>query len=73
MKFFEKSSNKAIGIAMAAIMVASIFAILAPASVADPSVPSGKVAIYYLNPDNSSVPDGLFLKTHGLTNECFRC
>ncbi len=58
MKFFEKSSNKAIGIAMAAIMVASIFAILAPASVADPSVPSGKVAIYYLNPDNSSVPDG---------------
>ena len=58
MKFFEKNSNKAIGIVMAAIMVASIFAILAPVSVADPPVPSGKVAIYYLNPDNSSVPDG---------------
>ncbi len=58
-----KSGKKTIGMTMAAIIVASVFAMVAPVSVADPPVPSGKVAIYYLVPDNSSVPDGYWHTT----------
>jgi len=54
----EKSGKKTIGMAMVAIMVASVFAMFAPISVGDTPVPSGKVGIYYLVPDNSSVPEG---------------
>ncbi|PXF52802.1 MAG: hypothetical protein C4B56_04520 [Candidatus Methanophagaceae archaeon] len=53
----KKSGKIAMGMAMAAIMLGSIFAMIAPASIAQPPVPTGKDAIYYLEPDNSTVPD----------------
>jgi len=51
-------SKKAIGIAMAAIMVASIFATFAPVlgDWREPPPTGGMPAIYYLGPDNSSAP-----------------
>jgi len=54
-------SKKAIGIAMAAIMVASIFAVIAPQAFGyfrPVPIPGGEKAIYYLSPQNSSVPEG---------------
>ncbi len=47
-------SKKAIGIAMAAVMVTTIFVILTPAAFGQPSVPPGEEAIYYLVPQNSN-------------------
>ena len=54
----RKSNKKVIGIAMVAIMIVSIFAMIAPASVArdPPPVPPGSNGIYYLGPDDGSVP-----------------
>ena len=59
----EKSGKKTMGMVMAAIIVASVFAMFAPISVGNTPVPSGKVAIYYLVPDNSSVPAGYYYTT----------
>ena len=52
----SKGGKKAIGMAMAAIIVASVFAMVAPVSVADPNVPPGKEARFFLVPTNSYVP-----------------
>ncbi len=51
----KESGNKAIGIAMAAIMLALIFAVITPASVAK-DVPPGEESIFYLIPRDSSAP-----------------
>ena len=52
----KKNGKKVVGIAMAALMIASIFAMIAPASVArdPPPVQPGTNATYYLEPDDSS-------------------
>ena len=57
LKKCKKCNSKVIGVVMAAILVASIFAAFAPASIGQPSPPTGG-AIYYLAPDNSSVSGG---------------
>ncbi|RJS79174.1 hypothetical protein CW713_08695, partial [Methanophagales archaeon] len=49
----KKSGKKAISIAMAAIMIASIFAMIAPAfGVRNVPVPSGKAGIFFLDPQH---------------------
>jgi len=53
----KKNGKKVVGIAMAALMIASIFAMIAPASVArdpPPPVQPRTNATYYLEPDDSS-------------------
>ncbi len=51
-------SKKAIGIAMAAVMVTSIFVILTPAAFGQPSVPPEEDGIYYLVPRDSNATHG---------------
>ena len=53
----KKSGKKTIGIAMAAIMLASIFATFVPASIGQPAPPAGGVVLYFHESD-TSVPEG---------------
>ena len=51
----KESDKKAMGIAMAVVMLASIFAMIAPAfGFHEVSVPDGEPGIYFLNPKDSS-------------------
>ena len=55
MNKIEKNGKKAIGIAMAAIMIASVFAMVAPVlGHFRPVDPAPNEAVYYLGPDASS-------------------
>jgi len=55
----KKSGKKAVGIAMAVLILGSVFAMLAPASIADHphEIPAGATAIIYFHPDNTNSPD----------------
>ena len=55
----KKSGKKAVGIAMAVLILGSVFAMLAPASIADHphEIPAGATAIIYFHPDNTTSPD----------------
>ena len=70
----SKSGKKAIGIAMAVTIVASIFAMIAPASVADVPTPMPDLIVTDINSyhNNTGCP-AWFKSMQGLSAEGGRC